>query len=154
MASLSGCDERASGECADQGDSTAQAQSGKLVAVAQSHHLGEKLNVNETAGPLLQVQTIVGFGADFLLHTEAHQGDLGDLTRLETSSKDKLAARALDGAAQAVIARDDARANEGLPLPYGGTLAMVVGKAVKRGDERAGFAGGTQTQVEFVNETL
>src|SRR5262249_7578672 len=117
------------------------------VAVAQRHHLGQEFDVDQAAAALLDVEAAASGGAKFALDTQAHRCDLADLRAAQSAAEYELAPRRFDLRAQLALARDDARAHQRLTLPNGrGTGAMVVAKAVERGDQRPGVARGAQPQ--------
>src|ERR1700735_1816265 len=138
----------------EQAHCVAHAQLRMTMAVAERHHLHEELDVHQTAVALLDVEPRLILGADLHLHSMAHRGYLADLGHCQSAAVHEFLARRFHFAPKFAVSRYHTRAHQRLPLPYSGTLSMILTKAGQRRDQRARIARRTQAQVELVGVTL
>ena len=70
-----------SGERLEQFHRVAHPQFRMLMAVAECHHLREKLDIHQTAVALLDIEPRLVLGADLHLHPLPHRRYFADLSR-------------------------------------------------------------------------
>jgi len=116
------------------------------AGVAEHQILDDEFDVDQPAVVMFQVEqfALARVGIDhFLPHRQYFALEFGEVAGLAQD----LDADFLESRADIAVAGGEARPGERLMLPHPGSLELILAEGVKRADEQAGIAVGTQPQV-------
>ena len=124
------------------------------AAMEELQVLHRELHVHHAPPPHLQVQAVLPFPAQLLLHPHPQPVDLLRRVRRQGAFVDEAPGLLLDPLSEVAVPRDEPALQQRLPLPQVRGLLMVPLEGLQRGDQRARVPRGAQPRVEAVDEPL